>query len=158
MNANNAVTVSEDEVEFSAVRSAGPGGQNVNKVATAIQLRFDIRASSLPEAVKARIRAHPDSRITPGGRIVILDTAPPPDNLLKPFINLHLNYVIPFLGKLIGGQAAVDAYTYLPKSTQAFKTPQELAAIMREAGYENIEFKTFMFGTMAVHSANKPDS
>jgi demethylmenaquinone methyltransferase/2-methoxy-6-polyprenyl-1,4-benzoquinol methylase len=93
--------------------------------------------------------------LKPGGRIVILDTAPPPDNLLKPFIQLHLNYVIPILGRLIGGQAAVDAYTYLPESTQSFKTPQELADIMRDAGYINVDFKTFMFGTMAVHWGQK---
>ena len=52
--------------------------------------------------------------LKPGGRIVILDTSPPPDNILKPFIQIHLNYVIPVLGRLIGGQAAADAYSYLP--------------------------------------------
>ena len=90
-----------------------------------------------------------------GGRIVILDTSPPPDNLLKPFILLHLNYVIPIMGRLIGGQAAVDAYTYLPESTQSFKTPDELARLMRDAGYQNVSYKTFMFGTMAVHWGTK---
>ena len=59
------------EVEFSAVRSQGPGGQNVNKVSSAVQLRFDIRRSSLPQAVKDRLLKWPDRRITQDGFIVI---------------------------------------------------------------------------------------
>ena len=59
------------EVEFSAVRSQGPGGQNVNKVSSAVQLRFDIRRSSLPQAVKDRLLEWPDQRITKDGFIVI---------------------------------------------------------------------------------------
>lgn len=94
--------------------------------------------------------------LKPGGRIVILDTTPPPDNLLKPFIQLHLNVVIPLLGRLVGGKAAADAYSYLPESTQAFKTPEELAALMQTAGFQNVSYKTFMFGTMAVHRGEKP--
>lgn len=90
-----------------------------------------------------------------GGRIVILDTSPPPSNILKPFILIHMNYIIPILGRLIGGQAAADAYAYLPESTQAFKTPEELAQLMRDSGYENVQYKTFMFGTMAVHWGDK---
>lgn len=91
-----------------------------------------------------------------GGRIVILDTSPPPNNILKPFIQIHLNYVIPILGRIIGGQVAADAYKYLPESTQAFKTPDELANLMREAGFVNVNYKLFMFGTMAVHWGEKP--
>lgn len=94
--------------------------------------------------------------LKPGGRIVILDTSPPPNNILKPFIKIHLNHIIPILGRIIGGQAAADAYSYLPESTQSFKTPDELANIMREAGYINVDFKTFMFGTMAIHWGEKP--
>lgn len=93
--------------------------------------------------------------LKPGGRIVILDTSPPPNNLLKPLILLHLNYIIPLLGRLIGGSAAVDAYTYLPQSTQSFKTPEELAEIMRQNQFEQVNFKRLMFGTMAVHWGEK---
>jgi len=91
-----------------------------------------------------------------GGRIVILDTSPPPNNILKPFILLHLKYGIPLLGRLIAGKSASDAYTYLPESTQAFKTPEELATLIEEAGFTDVNFKTFMFGTMAVHWGTKP--
>ena len=60
-----------DELEFDAIRASGPGGQNVNKVSNAVHLRFDIRASSLPEAVKARLLGWPDQRISSDGVVVI---------------------------------------------------------------------------------------
>jgi ribosome-associated protein len=63
--------IAEHEVELSAVRSQGAGGQNVNKVSSAIHLRFDIRASSLPPDVKERLLALRDSRITDEGVVVI---------------------------------------------------------------------------------------
>ena len=63
--------VPEAEVEMSAVRSSGAGGQNVNKVSSAIHLRFDVAASSLPAAVKARLLAMKDQRLTRDGVVVI---------------------------------------------------------------------------------------
>jgi len=60
-----------DEVELTAIRSQGPGGQNVNKVSSAIQLRFDIRASSLSMTLKERLLKMRDHRITQGGVVVI---------------------------------------------------------------------------------------
>ena len=60
-----------EEVELTAVRSQGPGGQNVNKVSSAIQLRFDVVASSLPPELKERVLALRDHRLTKGGVVVI---------------------------------------------------------------------------------------
>ena len=66
-----ALEISESEVEISAIRAQGAGGQNVNKVSSAIHLRFDIPASSLPDDVKARLLALRDSRITQDGVLVL---------------------------------------------------------------------------------------
>ncbi len=66
-----AIPIRAEEVEFSAIRAQGAGGQNVNKVSSAVHLRFDIAASSLPEDVKARLLALADQRISGDGVVVI---------------------------------------------------------------------------------------
>lgn len=91
--------------------------------------------------------------LKPGGRVVILDTTRPRRSLLSPFIWLHLHLVIPALGTLISGQR--DAYTYLPDSTEAFLTAEELAARMAAAGFRRIGYRRLMFGTIAIHWGEK---
>lgn len=95
------------------------------------------------------------ARVTrPGGRVVVLESSPPKDNILKPFIKIHLNYVIPTLGRIVAGES--DAYRYLPDSTQAFQGPEQLADAMRGAGLINVSYKLFMFGTIGIHVGTKP--
>lgn len=91
--------------------------------------------------------------LKPQGRIVILDTTRPKPNLFSPFIWLHLHIIIPTLGTLISGHR--DAYTYLPNSTEAFLSAEELAARMAAAGFQKIGYKRLMFGTIAMHWGEK---
>ncbi|CAI8255717.1 alternative ribosome rescue aminoacyl-tRNA hydrolase ArfB [Porticoccaceae bacterium] len=65
------ISIADTEIDFTAVRSQGPGGQNVNKVSSAIHLRFDVRASSMPEIYQERLLKLSDHRITKEGVVVI---------------------------------------------------------------------------------------
>jgi demethylmenaquinone methyltransferase/2-methoxy-6-polyprenyl-1,4-benzoquinol methylase len=102
-----------------------------------------------PAAFREQVRV-----VRPGGRLVCLDTSPPPHGPLRPLIMFHFKVVIPLLGRLVAGDGA--AYTYLPESTEGFKAPDELAQVMREAGLERVTYRRFMFGTIAVHTGFRP--
>lgn len=90
----------------------------------------------------------------PGGKVVCLDTSPPPHNFLRPFILLYLKLIIPLLGFIFAGNK--NAYRYLTSSTEAFKSPEELALIMKDAGLENIRFRKFMFETISILCGTRP--
>lgn len=88
-----------------------------------------------------------------GGRVVCLDSTPPPRNLVRPFILFHLRVVIPLLGRLVAG--ASEAYTYLPESTEGFLSAERLAERIVQAGFREVGFRRLMFGTMAIHWGTK---
>ncbi len=98
-------------------------------------------------------------RVTkPGGRIVCLETSPPPENALAPLLRFYLFKVIPVLGQLVasGGGAATRSpdsapYQYLPASTAAFLPPQEMGRRMAQAGFRHVSYMPRMFGTVAIY-------
>ena len=71
LKVSSRVSIPMREIQLQAIRSQGAGGQNVNKVATAVHLFFDIRASSLPEVYKQRLLERKDRRISPAGTVII---------------------------------------------------------------------------------------
>ena len=71
LQVSSRVSIPIEEIELKAIRSQGAGGQNVNKLSTAVHLFFDIRASSLPEIYKERLLSKKDRRISPGGVVII---------------------------------------------------------------------------------------
>ncbi|MBQ0957352.1 aminoacyl-tRNA hydrolase [Ideonella sp. 4Y11] len=103
-----APQVDPAEVQFTAIRAQGAGGQNVNKVSNAAHLRFDIGASSLPEALKARLMTWPDSRIGSDGVVVIKAQE-------------HRSLPMNQSDALARLQALVDAAAHVPKARKATK-------------------------------------
>ncbi len=91
--------------------------------------------------------------LTPGGRIVALDTTRPSDSLLTPLIEFHLHTIIPTLGAWLTGQA--EAYEYLPETTENFLRAEQLAARLAAVGFREVRFRRLMFGTVAIHWAVK---
>jgi len=88
-----------------------------------------------------------------GGRVGSLDTTPPKQNWLRPFLEFHLHTVIPFLGRLVAGDA--EAYTYLPDSTEKFLSAENLADRFQQAGFRAVGFVRRMFGTIGIHWGKK---
>jgi demethylmenaquinone methyltransferase/2-methoxy-6-polyprenyl-1,4-benzoquinol methylase len=141
---------------------ASPGSERIDwSGADALHLPFQDRSfDALVSGFLLRNVADLQTALTeqfrvlkPGGRWVTLDTTRPVRNLLSPLISIHLHFVIPTLGWLLTGQR--DAYTYLPESTEHFVRAEELTARLAAAGFHEIGYRRFMFGTIAIHWAKK---
>jgi demethylmenaquinone methyltransferase/2-methoxy-6-polyprenyl-1,4-benzoquinol methylase len=158
-----SVTGADFSPEMLAVARKRPGAERVNWViadATALPFAdgsFDaVTSGYLVRNVPSPLAAFKEQArvLKKGGRVVCLETSPPPDSPLLPFIRLHLKYVIPFLGSLISGNKS--AYTYLPETTQNFLSTEALSKVMEQSGLKVINVARFMFGTQSVITAVKP--
>lgn len=90
------------------------------------------------------------ARVTrPGGRVACLEIAKPRTPLFRQLFGLYFYRLVPIVGGLISGQRS--AYTYLPHSLTGFLTPDEIAEVMRETGWQGVGYKRLMLGTVAVH-------
>ncbi len=103
---------------------------------------------NLDAALKEQYRV-----LKPDGRIAILETTRPKSGLLRPFVRLHMRVVIPWIGGLISGNP--EAYRYLPASSEAFLSAEELAVRMDAAGFKELGFQRRMAGTIAIHWGRK---
>jgi demethylmenaquinone methyltransferase / 2-methoxy-6-polyprenyl-1,4-benzoquinol methylase len=100
--------------------------------------------ADLGRALREQLRV-----LRPGANWVALDTTPPPKGLLRPLIEFHLHRIIPFLGRLLAGEA--EAYSYLPNSTESFLEPEHMAGRLADAGLKGVGFGQRMFRTIAIH-------
>ena len=156
------VVASDFTYEMVLVGKQRPGADSVHWViADAMHLPF---ASGCADTVVSGflLRNVPDvpqtlaeqhRALKSGGRVGSIDTSPPRDNWLKPFLQFHLHTVIPFLGRLIAGNA--EAYTYLPDSTEQFLSAENLAAAFENAGFKAVSYLRRMFGTIGIHWGTK---
>ena len=152
------ITAADFSPEMMAVGRKRPGGRNLGWcLADALALPFPDgifdavtsgyllrNVSNVSQALREQMRV-----VKPGRRVVCLDTSPPLRNWSRPFVLFYMKWMIPALGALVAGDRA--AYRYLPESTQAFLEPVRLAAMMKEIGFGEVSYRTFMFGTMAVY-------
>lgn len=92
--------------------------------------------------------------LRPGGRLAVLEIPKMEAGLLRPFARVHFKQIVPRLGRLISGHRS--AYAYLPVSVDHFLTPREFTARLRAAGFEVTQVRRLMFGTVAMHVAQKP--
>jgi demethylmenaquinone methyltransferase/2-methoxy-6-polyprenyl-1,4-benzoquinol methylase len=91
--------------------------------------------------------------LKPGGRMLILETTRPLSGIFSPFVKFHMRFIIPWIGALISGNR--EAYRYLPDSSEAFLSAEELAGRMAAAGFQKVGFQRRMAGTIAIHWGEK---
>jgi len=92
--------------------------------------------------------------LKPGGNLAVLEFTEPPDNILGNLYRWYFRSVLPRVGGWLSGDPT--AYTYLPKSVSRFFRPPELASLMSAVGYQSVAYKLWTFGTVALHTAQRP--
>jgi demethylmenaquinone methyltransferase / 2-methoxy-6-polyprenyl-1,4-benzoquinol methylase len=111
---------------------------------------FTIRnVADLPRALGELLRV-----TRPGGRLACLEVARPRNPLLRLGHRVYFEGVVPLIGGALGGDA--QAYRYLPQSARQFPPPDELAALLRAAGWADVRYRLLGFGAVAVHSGRRP--
>lgn len=157
------ITGADFSAEMMAYGRSKPGGEQITWVeADALALPFEDQTfnavtsgyllrnvGDIPRCLAEKFRV-----LQPGGRAIALESAPPPRNILRPFILAYLRWVIPVVGGIVTGNK--DAYSYLPSTTAGFHTPAEVEELFRGAGFTKVGHKGFMFGTVAVYWGRRP--
>lgn len=92
--------------------------------------------------------------LKPGGKLVMLDATPPPDNWVRPVVQFYLGRILPVLGGLVAGQR--EAYCYLPASITSFMRPEMIADLFDRVGLRRVYHRSFMLGTAAMVVGVKP--
>lgn len=149
--------------EMLEVARARPGGKNIHwRPGDAMDLpyadtTFDAvthgyllrNVTDIPTTLAEQFRV-----LKPGGMMACLEMSPAPRNVVKPFSTAYIKYVVPRLANAITQNP--DAYEYLSRTSRAFHTADRIEAMMQEAGFVATGYRTYMFGTMAIHWAQKP--
>ena len=152
--------------EMVAIASGRNTGQGVDKimllVGDALSLPFPDSAFACATAGFS-LRNMPDLRqsiaemarvVRPGGRVALLELSPMERGLKSSLFRLYFHGLVPMIGRLIARDGA--AYTYLPQSVDRFYDADELAEILRESGLEKVTYRRLGFGTVCIHTGDKP--
>lgn len=156
----HGLDISSEMLEVARTR---PGGKNITwRTGDAMDLPYDDNSfdavthgyllrnvTDIAKTLEEQYRV-----LKPGGWMASLEMSPAPRNAIKPFSTAYIKYIVPRLANAITQNA--DAYEYLSRTSRAFHTADRIEAMMQEAGFIATGYRTYMFGTMAIHWAQKP--
>lgn len=149
--------------EMLEVARRRPGGENITwQTGDAMELPYEDEAfdavthgyllrnvSDIAKTLEEQFRV-----LKPGGMMTCLEMSPAPRDVVKPFSTAYIKYVVPRIANAITQNP--DAYEYLSRTSRGFHTAERIEHMMQEAGFEATGYNSYMFGTMAIHWAQKP--